>query len=171
MYALSKPFSEIAKPELADYYWSTVHPQWFVSDPKSVDAKTPGMTLYHHFSKIYFKLVYKGFLKNELTMTHGSFIGLSPKCYSILNHDDEELTQAKKGVNNATPIQHEAYVNALYNDNNHLVQLPRFNFCKKSNEMKLILQQKNALNANLTKRFVLEDRVRTVPLMINGQYI
>ena len=40
--AFSKPFCNIAKPETADYYWSTVHPKWFVNDPDSVEAKTPG---------------------------------------------------------------------------------------------------------------------------------
>ena len=104
-------------------------------------------------------------------MSNGSFVGLSPKCYSILDRNDGDVKQAKKGVNNSQPIQHEAYLNALYNDSNLILPMPRFNFSKKRNEMQLILQQKNALNSNLTKRFVCENRVCTLPLKKNGQYI
>lgn len=43
MYGMSKPFNQIAKPELSDEYWSHIHPQWFVADPNSIDAKTPGI--------------------------------------------------------------------------------------------------------------------------------
>ena len=43
MYAMSKPFVDIAKPETKEEYWSVIHPQWFVADPNSVDAKTPGL--------------------------------------------------------------------------------------------------------------------------------
>ena len=106
-----------------------------------------------------------------MTMSNGSYVGLSPKCYSILDRDDDEVKQAKKGVNNSQPIQHEAYLNALYSDSNLIVSLPRFNFSKNRNEMQLILQQKNALNSNLTKRFVCSNRVCTLPLSKNGEYI
>lgn len=47
MYAMSKPFVEIAKPETKEEYWSTIHPQWFVADPNSVEAKTPGWFYFH----------------------------------------------------------------------------------------------------------------------------
>lgn len=104
-------------------------------------------------------------------MKNGSYCGLSPKCYSILNRDDNDLKQAKKGINNSTPIKHEAYLDALYEQQDLTVKLARFNYCKKSNEMKLILQTKNALNANLTKRFVCEDRVSTRPLKKNNKYL
>ena len=46
MYAMSKPYNDIIKPELSDEYWSSIHKQWFVDDPNSVDAKTPGMIAY-----------------------------------------------------------------------------------------------------------------------------
>lgn len=104
-------------------------------------------------------------------MSNGSYCGLSPKCYSIFDRDENDLKQAKKGVNNSTPIKHEAYMNALYEGQDLTVKLPRFNFCKKSNQMKLILQMKNALNSNLTKRFVCEDRVSTRPLKKHNEYL
>ena len=47
MYAMSKPFVDIAKPETKEEYWSVIHPQWFVADPNSVDAKTPGLLNIH----------------------------------------------------------------------------------------------------------------------------
>lgn len=81
------------------------------------------------------------------------------------------MKQAKKGVNNSTPIQHEAYMNALYEEQDLTVKLARFNYDKKSNQMKLILQMKNALNSNLTKRFVCEDRVSTRPLKKHNEYL
>lgn len=81
MYAMSKPFVDIAKPETKEEYWSTIHPQWFVADPNSVDAKTPGWFYFHVLIIEVFIQKYSGYFKNELTMTNGSYCGLRQVLY------------------------------------------------------------------------------------------
>ena len=82
--ALSVPWSEIARPETADYYWNTIHPKWFCDDPTSDKAKTPGI------------------FKTEWEITDGSYVGLSSKCYSIHDRKNpEKVKKATKGKSNS----------------------------------------------------------------------
>ena len=75
------------------------------------------------------------------------------------------------GISKKTPICHEAFLECLYEDKVMRSVQPRIQFDKKSNTMKTVNQFKISLNSNITKRFVCEDRVTTLPLQQNNKFI
>ena len=112
-----------------------------------------------------------GVFKPEFTVTNGSYVGLSSKCYSVLDRNQGNQKKATKGISQRTPLQHNSFIDVLYGETEQKTIQPRFAFCKKSNTMKLVEQTKTSLNPNLTKRFVFSDRVRTEPLRKNGKFL
>ena len=152
---LALPFKEIPKPETAEYYWEHVYPKWFYDSEK--DCRD--------------KVRQPGIFKPEFEVTNGSYVGLSSKCYSVFDRDRDNQKKATKGISQRTPLEHKSFIESLYIDQEQRTKQPRFSFCKKTSTMKLIEQTKICLNANLTKRFVFSDRVRTEPLRKNGHYI
>lgn len=166
---MSCTFAEIPKPETADYYWKHVYPIWFYDEEKDNPdkARKPGV------------------FKREFHVKNGSYVGLSSKvgivsiiihlmllkCYSILDRDSQNQKKATKGITQRTPLEHQGFVEVLYGDSEKRTVQPRFTFCKKTNTMKCITQSKISLNPNLTKRFVMSDRVQTRPLKRDGKYI
>ena len=109
--------------------------------------------------------------QTEFKTNNGSLIALSPKCYSLHCRDKEAVKRGLKGVHHRTPISHQAFEDALYSNNQHNVSQSRFQFDSNTSRMKLITQQKNALNTLYTKFRVLDDNIRVEPLSINGQYL
>ena len=146
---------EIAKPETADFYWKHVYPKWFF------DAETDSPD----------KMRKPGVFKPEFTVRNGSYVGLSSKCYSVFDRDQGRQKKATKGISQRTPLEHQSFIDVLYGENERKTVQPRFAFCKKTNTMKLLEQTKVSLNANLTKRYVFQDRVKTEPLRKNGQFL
>ena len=83
----------------------------------------------------------------------------------------ESQKKATKGITQKTPLEHHGFIEVLYGDSETRTVQPRFTFCKKSNTMKCITQSKISLNPNLTKRFVLPDKVTTEPLKRDGKFL
>lgn len=75
------------------------------------------------------------------------------------------------GISKKTPISHEAFLECLYENKVMRSVQPRIQFDKKTNTMKTVNQYKISLNSNITKRFVCEDRVTTLPLRKNNKFI
>ena len=96
---------------------------------------------------------------------------MSPKCYSLYCRDKDAVKRGLKGVHHLTSVSHDAFERALYSNNPHSVHQSRFSYDSKTSRMKLISQQKNALNTLYTKFRVLDDNVRVEPLSINGKFI
>ena len=152
---LAVSFTEIAKPETAEYYWQNIYPKWFYDKNKDPPEK----------------MRKPGVFKPEFTVTNGSYVGLSSKCYSVLDRSQGHQKKATKGISQRTPLEHKSFIDVLYGETEEKTIQPRFSFCKKTNTMKLVEQTKISLNPNLTKRFVFSDRVCTEPLRKNGKFL
>ena len=147
----------MVKPEYKQEWITKVKPRTFVLDPDCViQQRTPGLW------------------KEEYTITDGSAIFLSSKCYSIKNYliSDEKMSSknATKGVYSDTII-HRDFLYSLYKNIPTNVKQSNLRLIKKQNRMSLVTTTKTALNNIFYKLCVDNNLVSVSPLKINGNYV
>ena len=96
---------------------------------------------------------------------------MSPKCYSLVGstfeEDGSEINKTKKahkGIHRETLLEHDNYLECLYQDT--VVRKNQFSFRiqNKSKQIDLIKNHKIALNSNYTKLRVSKDKITCTPL-------
>ena len=111
-----------------------------------------------------------GLLKIEEEIDQGSFVGLSPKCYSLVGstfeNGNEKMKNKKahKGIHRETLLDHEDFLNCLYQDKSISKDQFSFRIQNKSKQIDLIKSHKIALNSTYCKFFVENDKVTCTPL-------
>ena len=90
------------------------------------------------------------------------FIGLRPKLYSILDVDDKEKKKAKGVAKRATAkILHQSYREALYEEKTSSATMQQIRSV--NHEVYTLSLTKIALSPYDDKRYVLDDKVTTLP--------
>ena len=151
--------------------WLENKPKWFVIDESCIDQlREPGESqlmasflVSTHQSKSIL-----GLLKSEFSMTSGSAIFLSPKCYLMHNGDDNDekgTKRALKGVNHSTNVSREDFIDALYENKIAVRRQVRFKRDPKVFKTRLVEEQRRALNPIYYKMKVSDDFVTCAPHM------
>ena len=119
-----------------------------------------------------------GLLKIEEEVDQGSFVGLSPKCYSLVGssfqngNEKMKIKKAHKGIHRQTVLDHDDYLECLYQDKSISRDQFSFRIQNQSKQIDLIKSHKIALNSNYCKLFVEKDKVTCTPLKDSkGNYI
>ena len=148
----------MVRPEYKDQWNNEVKPRTFVVKPDCViQQRTPGLW------------------KEEYSITDGSAIFLSPKCYSIKDNTligPKTTKFATKGIHvNDDALDFQHFFDSLYS--NQLIHLKQANLrmLRKEKQMALIETTKSALNNVFTKLRVSSDNVTISPLTLNNQYM
>ena len=79
--------------------------------------------------------------------------------------------RAMKGIKQDSPVYHQDFLDALYDNQNLTSDQRRMQRHKKSGLMGVVSIKKNALNNIYTKLNVESDRITCTPLKLNGNYI
>lgn len=116
-------------------------------------------------------MIFKGLLKIEEEVDEGSFIGLSPKCYSLVGqsfdeagNEEQKNKKAHKGIHCDTLLEHESYLDCLYKDQSITRDQFSFRIQSRTKQIDLIKSHKIALNSSYYKLFVENDKVTCTPL-------
>ena len=76
-----------------------------------------------------------------------------------------------KGVRRDTKLEHDQFLQVLYQGHSVRTNQPRIGYDRKSMTMNLMIQSKNTLNGLMTKFYVSDDLVTLEPLKKNGQLL
>ena len=112
-----------------------------------------------------------GLMKVEFSVSNGEAFFLSPKCYSIMDHESNTAKSASKGVTKNEDFDHEDYRKCLYDDDVRRVEQTQFQMSKKNKNIEMVSTWKVALSALLTKLEVQEDNVTVRPLSSGGKLL
>ena len=96
-------------------------------------------------------------------MKSGSGIFLSPKCYLMDNGDENDpdgTKRALKGVNHGTNVSRQDFLDALYNNTIAMRRQVRFKRDPKVFKMRLVEEQRRALNS-IYYKFKVDDNMVT----------
>ena len=105
-------------------------------------------------------------LKSEFSMTSGTAVFLSPKCYLMDNGDETDKNGCKralKGVNHSTVVSKQDFIDALYENKVVMRHQVRFKRDQKAFKMKLVEEHRRALNSIYYKMKVSDDLISCLP--------
>ena len=112
-----------------------------------------------------------GKLKVEFFTKNGQMISLCPKSYRAFCRDSEIIKDGKKGIPGWFKLDMEDYFDVLYNENPHVMAKVCSLRLNKEKRMTRTSLRKNGLSGIHAKRGVLDDRVTTEPLRLDGKFI
>ena len=105
-------------------------------------------------------------MKSEFSMTSGSAIFLSPKCYLMDNGiptDPNGIKRALKGINEKTVLNKDDFLGALYENRPVVKPQMRMKRDKKTCKIRIVEEEKKSLNSIYYKMKLSADYLSCTP--------
>lgn len=113
-----------------------------------------------------------GLLKDEFSISKGSAIFLSPKCYYMEDKTTGECKKALKGIHSQTMLQYDDFIDVLYNNSTVMRDQTRLRRNLKKFTVHLQREKKRALNSVYYKFKISSDFITCSPHTDeHGQYL